>query len=206
MNRFLYQLALLSVLSTGGLAFVGFPRKSLQSSHATTEYNAMTRLPLSNDPQPQEEENPVTDTSGAQFAASDDLAANEQEPMISRTTRLQTIPQTRKALDPLVRSLTRLDNDSANAPTLNIPVWGELILDKSLFVLIPVAGFAIIGFFLSIYVGLNSVDAFVALEDAGKNGRRAPVETTSAEGCRGICSSQEDDLEGIRSFMSGLSK
>mmetsp|Transcript_25691 Transcript_25691/g.53513 ORF Transcript_25691/g.53513 Transcript_25691/m.53513 type:complete len:214 (-) Transcript_25691:2359-3000(-) len=126
--------------------------------------------------------------------------------MVSQpTSGLQPIPQTQKKLDPLLRSLTRSDDpNSANAPTMSVPLLGELVLDKSLFVLLPVAGFAVIGFFLSIYVALNSSDAFVVLEEAATQGKKDPIEVV--DGCRGICSTQEQDLEGLRQFMNSLSK
>jgi hypothetical protein len=102
-------------------------------------------------------------------------------------------------MDPLVMSLTRMDEDTANAPSMQIPIWGELILDRSLFVLVPVAGFAVIGFFLSVYVGLNVSDDWVS----------SVVPSTKFvvdDGCRGLCSSQDQDLEGLRTFMNRFAK
>ena len=55
-----------------------------------------------------------------------------------------------------------MDEDTARADTVQVPLWGELILDKSLFVLLPLAAFGIGGVLLSLYVLANSGDEFVA--------------------------------------------
>mmetsp|Transcript_13854 Transcript_13854/g.18081 ORF Transcript_13854/g.18081 Transcript_13854/m.18081 type:complete len:199 (+) Transcript_13854:74-670(+) len=140
---------------------------------------------------------------------SDDLSP-EQDQMSSPPSprsepRLQGVSQSQKKMDPLVRSLTRTDPQTANAPTTTVPFLGELALDKTLFVLLPVAGFAVLGFLLSVYVALGAGDAFVALQNAAVSGRKTPIEQVS-DGCRGICSSQDQDLEGLRQFMSSFSK
>jgi hypothetical protein len=117
----------------------------------------------------------------------------------SKTT---TTPQ----LDPLFKAVTRMDEETANAKSISLPLWGELILDRSLFVLLPVAAFGIGGFSLSIYVAMNSGDAFtnafVESDLAGLVQQSTPAENA----CRGLCSSQEEDLEGLRAFMSKLAK
>ncbi|KAL7559108.1 hypothetical protein ACA910_017520 [Epithemia clementina (nom. ined.)] len=110
-----------------------------------------------------------------------------------------------KQLDPLVRSLTRIDPQTAEAPAMQIPFVGELVLDRSLFVLLPVATFAVLGCFLALYIGLNAGDAFVELEQAATQGQKAAVDL-SDEACRGLCSDQAQDLEELRNFMSNFGK
>jgi len=101
-----------------------------------------------------------------------------------------------------------MDEDTARADTVQVPLWGELILDKSLFVLLPLAAFAIGGVLLSLYVLANSGDEFVAAlqENAVLQSASAPGAASVAgeEGCRGLCSSQAQDLEGLKAYMSGL--
>ena len=113
---------------------------------------------------------------------------------------------TQKQLDPLVRSLTRTDPQSADAPTVQIPPIGELVLDKSLFVLVPVASFAVLGAVLALYIGLNAGDAFAEMEQAATLGQQSTRTEVSDDSCRGLCSSQEKDLEGLRVFMSNFAK
>jgi len=134
-----------------------------------------------------------------------EYAEEQTMEMVVPQTNLQPIPQSQKEMDPLVRSLTRMDGDAAGAQSVSVPLLGE-ISEKEL-VLIPVAAFAVIGFLFAIYIGLTSSDAFVALEDAATKGKQSPTPVQiNAEGCRGICSSQEKDLEGLRQFMNNFAK
>jgi hypothetical protein len=109
-------------------------------------------------------------------------------------------------LDPLFKAVTRMDEETANAKSIPVPLWGELILDRSLFVLLPVAAFGIGGFLLSIYVAMNSGDAFSNAFVDGDLARVVQESTPVENACRGLCSSQEDDLEGLRNFMSKFAK
>lgn len=101
-----------------------------------------------------------------------------------------------------------MDETTARADTVQVPLWGELILDKSLFVLLPLAAFAVGGILLSLYILLNSGDAFVdaLAENAVLQSTTPTPATTNADSCRGLCSSQEQDLEGLRSYMSRFAK
>ncbi|GKY93901.1 hypothetical protein MPSEU_000357000 [Mayamaea pseudoterrestris] len=114
----------------------------------------------------------------------------------------------RRSLDPLVASLTRMDDETVNAKRTQIPLWGELILDKSLMVFLPVAAFAILGFALSVYLLINSQDVIVdTLTDVTSSssdylkGVEAPIDDGT---CRGLCGSQQESLESLRGFMTGL--
>ena len=111
-----------------------------------------------------------------------------------------SIPQP-KTLDPLVQSLTRMDADTARAKTVQLPLWGELILDRSLYFLLPVAAFAVIGFILSIYIAITSSDDWAIPSEPLIS---SPV--TQDKSCRGICSQPQQDLEDLRSFMNRFAK
>jgi hypothetical protein len=100
-----------------------------------------------------------------------------------------------------------MDEDTANADTVTVPVWGEVILDRSLFLLIPTALFAVGGIVTSLYVLANSGDAWVdAVDQQAIQQQQVTPAPASSEGCRGLCSSQERDLQSLRSFLSGFSK
>ena len=103
-----------------------------------------------------------------------------------------------------------MDAETAQADTVQVPLWGELILDRSLFVFLPIAAFGLGGVLLSLYVLANSGDAFVdalaenaVLQSAPpQSAAGVPVDDAS---CRGLCSSQESSLEGLRAYMSAIS-
>ena len=108
-------------------------------------------------------------------------------------------------------SLTRVDPSSADVPTKNIPLLGEIPVDGSLALLIPAAGIAVIGFILSIVIAVQSSDEIVGLLSQVSDGITQTAVRQSNQVyddgvCRGICSSQQQDLEGLKSFMEGLKK
>jgi hypothetical protein len=104
------------------------------------------------------------------------------------------------SLDPLFTAVTKMDVTTATAKTIPLPLWGDLILDRSLFYLLPIAAFGLIGLITSIIVLLNSTDDFAT----------AIAETRSAaaaiddESCRGLCSNP-NNVEGLRQYMMGIS-
>lgn len=114
----------------------------------------------------------------------------------------------RQRLDPLLLSVTRNNdpNYDPNKPTVSVPFIGELVMDRSFFLFVPAAVFAVLGLFSSVLVLLNSGDAFVeALDKAGAMIPASMPETPmDPNECRGICSTQEQDLEGLRSFLKGV--
>jgi hypothetical protein len=114
-----------------------------------------------------------------------------------------------KRLDPLMASLTRVDPSIADVPTKNIPLLGEIPVDGSLALLIPAAGIAVIGFILSIVIGIQSRDEIVGLLSQISDGITESAFSQSNQVyddsvCRGICGPQPKDFEGLRSFMEGL--
>jgi hypothetical protein len=134
---------------------------------------------------------------------SDSSASNVPPPVPQREAAPRTTPSP-KRMDPLLASLTR-NNPETKAPTRNVPILGEVAMDKSL----PLVGFAVVfailGFVASVYVAINNQDAFAEALKSNpmlQSAQSAP----DGEGCRGICSSQQDDLEQLRVFMGGLGK
>ncbi len=117
-----------------------------------------------------------------------------------------TEPQPQQRLDPLVASLTRMDEEMINTPTTKVPLLGEIPLDGSIVVLLPVALIAVVGFIMSINIALNSKDAIVEKMDeinavlSAPPVKQAPV----SDGCRGLCSDQEEQLDSMRNFMNSL--
>ena len=120
------------------------------------------------------------------------------------------VTQQSETLDPLVASLTRIDEPpSQYTRTTNVPLLGEIPADGNLALLAPAAAIAILGFIFSIVVAFNARDAIV--EEFSQVQVELPkmeyTPTVVEEGvCRGLCSSQESDLEGLRGFMQGLAK
>ena len=117
-----------------------------------------------------------------------------------------TEPQQQQRLDPLVASLTRMDEDMMNTPTTNVPLIGEIPLDGSIVVLLPVALIAVVGFIMSINIAFNSKDAIVdKMNEVNAVLSTPPVkQNTDNEGCRGLCSDQEEQLDSMRNFMNSL--
>jgi hypothetical protein len=120
-----------------------------------------------------------------------------------------TPPQ--KRLDPMIASLTRVDPNAPAAPTKNIPLLGEVPIDGSLVVLVPAAVIAVAGFVLSLVIAVNSSDQIVnSLSQVADEISTQATEKVNRQydenACRGLCSSQEQDLEGLKSFMEGLRK
>ena len=115
-------------------------------------------------------------------------------------------PPTAERLDPLVQSLTRMDDDVANGPTRNVPFFGEIPADGSILILAPVALIAVIGFILTIQIAFTSKDVWVsAIDELNAQLSKPPVkETVVTNSCRGLCSDQDEQLESLRSFMQGL--
>jgi hypothetical protein len=112
-----------------------------------------------------------------------------------------------RALDPLVRAVTRSDGPaSTTASSVSIPVLGSIELDRSLFLLVPLIGFAVGGILLSLYILVNSGDAIVQSVAESTATTRAATTINSDAACRGLCSSQQQDLEGLRTYMNSLGK
>ena len=104
-----------------------------------------------------------------------------------------------------------MDPETANQPTRKVPLLGEIPVDGSMTVLLPAAGIAVLGFIFSIVVAFNSQDEFVRIlsqvsEDISDTAAQKTNMVYDENVCRGLCSSQEQDLEGLRGFMEMLAK
>lgn len=120
----------------------------------------------------------------------------------------QPAATSQKKLDPLIASLTRIDEPTpANVPMRSVPLFGEVPADGNLALLIPAAGIAILGFIFSIVVAFNARDELVSEFSKVKVPKMEYTPTVVEEGkCRGLCSSQEEDVDSLRNFMEGISK
>lgn len=109
---------------------------------------------------------------------------------------------------------TNDDKSQAPEPGSLFPI--ELPIDGSLVVLLPAVGIAVLGIITSIMVISNSADPVLAappgggtmIDAAGQVGIQATermvenISDATDEACRGLCSSQEEQLENMRSFMN----
>jgi hypothetical protein len=124
-------------------------------------------------------------------------------------------PQPTCGLDPLVASVTRMDPSSsgANQKMTNVPFFGEIPTEGGgLKQLAAAAGLGVVGFLLFFVMAFNARDSFgdqmtQISEDINSAAlaktNKAPVDPNA---CRGLCSSQDQQLESMRSFMQGISK
>lgn len=112
----------------------------------------------------------------------------------------------KKRIDPLIASLTRIDEPTANLPTRQVPLFGEVPADGNLALLVPAAAIGILGFIFSIVVAFNSRDSLVRELSQASLPKMEYTPTKVEEGkCRGLCSSQDEDLDGLRNFMETIS-
>jgi hypothetical protein len=111
-----------------------------------------------------------------------------------------------RGVDPLIASLTRIDEPTpANVPTVQVPLFGEIPADGNLALLVPAAAIGILGFLFSIVVAFNSRDAIVEELSNVELPKMQYTPTVVDEGkCRGLCSSQDEDLDGLRNFMESI--
>lgn len=131
-------------------------------------------------------------------------SSKEDEPLNLSRSSPPSVPA--KRVDPLIASLTRNDRAPGDAPKTSLPLLGEIELDQSLFIILPVAAFAFFGFAASFYVAINSGDAFVEAAQSINDSLTTPKALPDPNVCRGLCSSQEQDLAGLKVFMDGLRK
>ncbi len=115
-----------------------------------------------------------------------------------------TSPQQR--IDPLIAGLTRIDEPTPNnIPMVQVPLFGEIPADGNLGLLAPAAAIGILGFIFSIVVALNSRDSIVDGFSSVVLPKMEYTPTVVEEGkCRGLCSSQAEDLDGLRNFMESI--
>ena len=184
-GRLSFSLELVSPVTTTTTTTTFIPRKTASLLYATAD---------ANDNSDKGNEKSDDETSIFETPSLGNIPASLNEP--SPSSKQQQSPK----VDPLIASLTRMDEATQMAPTVQVPVWGELILDRSLFVLLPIALFAVGGLLLSIQVATHSVDAIV---DATANSA-ASSSIPDPEACRGLCSDQEQSYYGLQTFMNKL--
>lgn len=116
-------------------------------------------------------------------------------------------PKAIKPLDPLVVSLTQMDEETLNAPTTKLPILGEVPKDGSLIILVPAAAIAVIGFITSIYLIVKNSDAISGQIEAVNAILSTPpvTENKVSDGCRGLCNNPGEQLNTMKGFMEGLS-
>lgn len=137
-----------------------------------------------------------------------------QQPIPQQQPREEANRKQQRPMDPLLASLTRMDNTSTTSSSTKttVPLFGEIDMDGSLLVLIPAIVLAVVGFVMSIVIAFNSQDAIVdsltQLSDDIAAAALAKTNTpiSSSSSCRGICSSQETDLQLLKTFMDNISK
>uniref|UniRef100_A0A7S3Q853 Transmembrane protein n=1 Tax=Chaetoceros debilis TaxID=122233 RepID=A0A7S3Q853_9STRA len=145
--------------------------------------------------------NRITSSSTRIFSSNENQNQNENEEKPSTPTpNFQTSPTPQdRTMDPLMASLTRDDGDSSKD-------------DNSLLILAPVALFAIVGLFLSINIGFQSKDIIgaevtkVTKIMSSPPAKKAQVWNDKVDGCRGLCSDQDAQLDSMSKFMNGLAK
>jgi hypothetical protein len=147
---------------------------------------------------------------------SDSESAEEAAPASREDERADIPPSPtpvsqQRPMDALMASLTWMDPSKVKLPTKDDPLFGEISVDGSLIVLVPAAVIAILGFILSIVVAFQSQDLSVesVYQVAGDISQTASTKTIAVYDenvCRGLCSSKDQDLEGLRSFMESLRK
>ena len=79
-------------------------------------------------------------------------------------------------------------------------------MDKTLFIALPTVTFALLGFFSFFMVAMNSGDEVMNAVNEWNDIALNPTNNAAIDpdACRGLCSSQEQDVEGLRNFMNSL--
>jgi hypothetical protein len=157
-----------------------------------------------------EEEKPVVKaTEGGEEKVEEEAEPTPISDALQRQSSAFTVePEQQERLDPLIASLTRMDADMVNTPTTKVPLLGEIPLDGSIVVLLPVALIAVVGFIMSINIAFNSADIISQKVDQVSNVLSTPPakKTVQYDGCRGLCSDQDGQLDNMRIFMNSLAK
>lgn len=138
------------------------------------------------------------------------IATRQGQHVHRRTTALHLSspdqnPDNNKKVDPLIASLTRND-ESTPTKTRTVPLFGE-VTEDDFKALAPVVAIGVLGFLFSIVVAFNSMDSLgqqlskVTIPEV----KYTPTVVKEGE-CRGLCSNQDQDLDGLRNFMESISR
>jgi len=198
--RGVYVAAVMSIWSLTLPSALSFsqPRPSLIASHSASS-RAWSLAAISE---------------GGEKSEDDGSSAEQSDEAEETTASVPAVPRgpppvKEVRMDPLIASLTRTDPQTADAKSINVPLLGEFPIDGSVVVLAPAAIIAVLGFVMSINIAFNSKDVILSsVQGVGEVMSTPPVMKTTvrSDGCRGLCSSQESDLEGLRSFMGRFAK
>mmetsp|Transcript_18443 Transcript_18443/g.31195 ORF Transcript_18443/g.31195 Transcript_18443/m.31195 type:complete len:210 (-) Transcript_18443:207-836(-) len=190
---------LLVVLANNSQLAYGFSPSMIRSSCTTTNTAKHFHVGV------------TTSTSSSSLFSSEDSPENLDSS--DDTAPASSIPQQpattkQKTLDPLIASLTRIDEPTpSNVPMRSVPLFGEVPADGNLALLVPAAGIAVLGFIFSIVVAFNARDELVSEFNKVELPKMEYKPTVVVEGkCRGLCSNQDDDVDGLRNFMESISK
>ena len=150
------------------------------------------------------------------FAASqeeEDATPTTPEPAAPPVVPAAVFPQPpKKQLGGLIGSVTRVDPSApaATAKKTKVPFLGEIDVDGSILVLGPAVVLAVVGFVMAAVLAFSVKDDFVnQLSQLSTDINTVALDKTNQAGdggCRGLCSSQDEQLESMRSFMQGLGK
>lgn len=214
--------ALLSTLSAPTLAFraasfsgiASIRHNSADADRQNQHRRVSAALRLSDNEQWNEEEGGYYEVPNANSREQDmmDRALREQQFRQGISQNGSGLPPSgdatgRKRLDPLIASLTRIDEPTPdNVPMVQAPLLGEIPADGNLALLVPAAAISILGFIFSIVVAVNSKDSIVEEFSKVELPKMEYTPTVVEEGkCRGLCSSQDEDLDGLRTYMQKIS-
>ena len=115
-------------------------------------------------------------------------------------------------MDPLMASLTKDDSIPAgDQPTQTVPIFGEIPADGTLLLLAPAVVFAVLGFLFSFVIAFNSADQIVdSIAQTGdsiaQTAQNRNNRVYDKDVCRGLCSSQQEDVDGMRNFMEAITR
>ena len=113
------------------------------------------------------------------------------------------IPEEEQSNQSQQRSSEIPSSSTSSTPALIVPIDGSIV------VLLPAAVIAILGIITSIMVVGSSGDPILASQDDSAGGDLATaivVKDIGSTKCRGLCGSQQDDLDNMREFMGKFAK
>jgi len=174
------------------------PSMSLPTSSSGSPDGPSMSLPKSSSPQQQQQQQSETPPTYV--------------PPPPTPTRNSPPAVRQQRMDPLMASLTRDTSGSSPDQLMqNIPLFGEIPADGTLLLLAPAAVFAVLGFIYSIVIAFNSSDAIVdsVLQAGDSISQTASTRNNRVYDknvCRGLCSSQQQDLDGMRNFMESITR
>lgn len=180
------------------------------------EYRSLNVLNSSPDPNMQGYDDNMEEGSGASGGGDPSMSMPEQPPpaqYVPPTPTRNSPPAVRQQrMDPLMASLTKDDSGATpDGPTQTVPIFGEIPADGTLLLLAPAVVFAVLGFLFSFVIAFQSADQIVVSigqtgESIAQTAQNRNNRVYDKDVCRGLCSSQEKDIDGMRNFMEFITK